>query len=113
MFRWIVVLLLCTGPIIFAAYSGCHCGGPAPLPDLETTTVPAKTIEQVLNEHTNEWMAIPGVVGTAIGQSRGKPCILIFTSLNPAELSSKIASTIGGYPVLIEQTGDIRALEQQ
>lgn len=112
MLRRIVVILLCVGPILLAAHLGCRSSSPAPEPDLETTTVSAKTIERVLNEHTHEWMAIPGVVGTAIGQSRGKPCILIFTSLNPAELSSKIASTIGGYPVLIEQTGDIHALEQ-
>jgi len=105
-------MFLCMGSIFLAAHLGCRRGSLALEPDLETTTVPAKTIEQVLNEHTNEWMAIPGVVGTAIGQSRGKPCILIFTSLNPAELSSKIASIVEGYPVLIEQTGDIRALEQ-
>ena len=75
--------------------------------------VAGKTIEQVLKEKTDEWMAIPGVVGTAIGQSRGKPCILILTSSDLSKVKSKIPSTVQGYPVVIEQTGEIRALESQ
>ncbi len=38
----------------------------------------SKTIEEVLQEHTDEWMSIPGVVGTAIGEFEGKPCIKIY-----------------------------------
>jgi len=75
--------------------------------------MPAKTIEQVLNERTNEWMAIPGVVGVAIGESKGKPCIRIFTSAKPQQLRAKIPPTIEGYPVIIEQTGPIRALNHE
>jgi hypothetical protein len=75
--------------------------------------MPGKTIEQVLNEKTDEWMAIPGVVGAAIGESKGKPCIRIFTSSKPDELHSNIPSTVEGYPVIIEQTGPIRALNHE
>ena len=74
--------------------------------------MPGKTIEQVLNEKTNEWMTIPGVAGVAIGEFKGKPCIRIFTSARPQQLRAKIPPTIEGYPVIIEQTGPIRALEQ-
>ena len=41
-----------------------------------------KTIEQVKQEHTEAWMAIPGVVGTGIGQCKDEPCILILTASN-------------------------------
>jgi hypothetical protein len=75
--------------------------------------MPSKTIEQVLNERTNEWMAIPGVEGVAIGLHKGKPCIRIFTSARPQQLRAKIPLTIDGYPVIVEQTGPIRALKQK
>ena len=38
-------------------------------------TMPSKTIEEVLKEHTDELMSIPGVVGTAEGLCYGNPCI--------------------------------------
>jgi hypothetical protein len=74
-------------------------------------SLPKKTIEQVLKERTDPWMAMPGVLGTAIGVSQNRPCILILTSLDPSELQSKIPSTVEGYPVVIERTDEIRALE--
>ena len=72
-----------------------------------------KTIEQVLDDGTHEWMAIPGVEGTAIGLFEGKPCITVFASVEPQELRAKIPSTIEGYPVIIKKTGIFRALEQE
>ena len=72
-----------------------------------------KTIEQVQEAHTPEWMAIPGVEGTAIGLFKGKPCIKIFASVKPENLRSKIPSNIEGYPVVIEETGTFRPLEPQ
>ncbi len=74
-------------------------------------TSPTTYIEPVQEEHTDEWMAIPGVEGTAIGLSEGKPCIRIFTSLKPKELRDKIPLTVEGYPVIIEETGTFRALD--
>jgi hypothetical protein len=72
-----------------------------------------KTIQQVQEEHTREWMAIPGVEGTAIGLYKGKPCIKVFSSVKPQKLRGKIPSSVEGYPVIIEETGTFRALEQQ
>ena len=77
----------------------------------EGAAVPGKTIEQVLSEHTDQWMAVPGVVGTAIGQSKGKPCILILTASNTEQVRRRIPPSVGGYPVLIEYTGEIHALD--
>jgi len=74
--------------------------------------MPGKTIEQVQESHTAEWMAIPGVVGTAIGKSHGKPCILVFTASNTEQVRKKIPATVEGYPVVVQYTGEIRALEK-
>ena len=71
-----------------------------------------KKIEQIQEEHTNEWMAIPGVEGIGIGLFRDKPCIKIFSSISSELLRNKIPSTIEGYPVIIEETGTFRALGQ-
>jgi hypothetical protein len=74
--------------------------------------VPGRTIEQVLNDHTDQWMAVPGVVGTAIGECKGKPCILILTAANTEQVRRRIPATVEGYPVVIQHTGEIHALDQ-
>lgn len=75
-------------------------------------SMPQRSIEQVLKENTDQWLAIPGVEGTAISLFEGKHCIRIFASSNAQKLQDKIPSTIEGYPVVIEETGEFRALEQ-
>ena len=72
-----------------------------------------RTIEQVQEEHTDEWMTIPGVEGTAIGLFEDKPCIKIFASRKTRELRDMIPSTVEGYRVIIEETGTFRALNEQ
>ena len=75
--------------------------------------MPEKSVEQVLAEHTDEWMVIPGIEGTAIGLFEGKPCIKIFLSKKAEDMRGMIPSTIEGYPVIIEETGTFRALHEQ
>ncbi len=112
MIRQIVIILLSIGAIITAGnLVGCFYTGPGGPEKGES--MPERTIEQVLKDRTDEWMAIPGVVGTAIGLFEDKPCIKIFTSSKPQQLRDKIPSTVEGYPVFIEETGAFRALEQQ
>jgi hypothetical protein len=108
--RQIPLIVLSIGVITIAAgLSGCQQSTASS--HQKGGRMPGKTIEQALNERTDEWMAIPGVAGVAIGELKGKPCIRIFTSRRPDELHSKIPSTVDGYPVIVEQTGPIRALE--
>jgi hypothetical protein len=71
-----------------------------------------KTIEQVQEEHVHAWMAIPGVVGTAIGLHAGKPCILILTAGGTEQVKKQIPPVVEGYPVIIQHTGNIRALDE-
>jgi len=71
-----------------------------------------KTIQQVQEEHTPEWMANDGVEGTAIGLYKDKPCIKVFSSKKAEDLRGVIPSTVEGYPVIIEETGTFRALDR-
>lgn len=75
--------------------------------------MPGKTIEQVLKDETDRWMAIPGVEGTAIGLFQDEPCIKIFCSGRTDELRTKIRSTVEGYTVIIEEAGVFRALDRK
>ena len=69
-----------------------------------------KTIEQVLAEHTDRWMEIPGVEGTAIGLHNNKPCILILTSVDSDQLRPQVPHVVQGFPVMLEATGEVQAL---
>ena len=73
----------------------------------------APTIEDVLKEHTDEWMSIPGVVGTGIGECEGKPCIRILVAKKTPELLKKIPSKLEGFVVDVQETGEIRARDSR
>ncbi|MFC1765075.1 hypothetical protein ACFL6U_23765 [Planctomycetota bacterium] len=70
-----------------------------------------KTVEQVQETHTDTWMAIPGVIGTAVGESDDRPCILILTSVPREQIEEQIPANVEGYPVVIQYTGEVRALD--
>jgi hypothetical protein len=99
--------------VISAAAILCGCRKDDIINSERGYLMPARTIEQVLKENTDKWMAIDGVEGTAIGQYKGKPCIRIFASVKAEELRGKIPPVVEGYPVIIEQTGAFRALGEQ
>ena len=69
-----------------------------------------KPIESVLKEYTPILMALPGVVGTAQGKYQGKPCIKVFTAKMRPELLGQIPPLLDGYRVIVEETGEFRAL---
>jgi hypothetical protein len=69
----------------------------------------AKAIEEVIKEHAREWMAIPGVVGGGQGLCEGKPCIKVFVIKKTPDLEQKLPKTLDGYPVVIEETGEVKA----
>ena len=110
MIREIAIVLLNICAISEAGIlAGCSYTGPS---DLEKGQfMPERSIEQVQEEHTDAWMSILGVEGTAIGLFEGKPCIKIFTSSKPEHIRNKIPSTVEGYSVIIEETGAFRALD--
>ena len=71
------------------------------------------TIEQVLAAHTDSLMAIPGVVGTAIGLCDRVPCIRVFLTDSGALERAAIPGTLDGHPVRAEVTGPIRARDPE
>ncbi|MBM4024871.1 MAG: hypothetical protein FJ280_05605 [Planctomycetes bacterium] len=71
-----------------------------------------RTIEQVQEAYTDQWMALPGVVGTAIGRCEGRPCILVFAASDAERIKQKIPSMVEGYPVVVQYTGEFRALDE-
>lgn len=108
MVRRISIVLLSIGAVgAVGNFAGCSRGAG------KGGQVPERTIEQVQEAHTAAWMAIPGVEGTAIGLFEGKPCIKVFSSVEPEQLRDKIPSIVEGYPVIIEETGTFHKLDQR
>jgi hypothetical protein len=50
----------------------------------------------------------PGVTGTAIGLSRGKPCLKVY--VKDKRTAGKIPSKIDGHRVEVEETGTFKRL---
>lgn len=99
---------LCTLAIVGLMLLGC-----SPVRSAESSEPPGvnqKTIEQVLHEHSKELMALPAVVGVAIGLCKNAPCILVMAEKDSAELRSRLPSELDGYPVRIEVTGKMHSL---
>ena len=82
---------------------------PAPPGELNEKPMQDKTIEAVLKEYTDRLMSLQGVVGTAQSECAGKPCIKVYVSKKTPDLLGQIPSDIEGFPVAIEETGEIRA----
>ena len=68
-----------------------------------------KPIEQVLADNSARWLARPGVVGVALGEHRGAPCILVLTAGPTGELKGQIPDRVEGHPVVLRQTGKLHA----
>ena len=73
---------------------------------------PARDINVVLAAHDKELLAIPGVVGVYVAtlEDRRAPCLKVMLAEDKAEVRRAIPTTIEGYPVVLEVTGEIRAL---
>lgn len=68
-------------------------------------------IEKVLQSHTAELMAIPGVVGVYQGALEdGTACITVMVVESTPALEAKIPKTLEGHPVVIEAGGEIRPM---
>lgn len=79
----------------------------------EKNELEPKTIEAVLKKHAAKLMSIPGVVGTGQGICDDKPCIKIFIIEKTPALTQQIPKVIEGFPVDLEESGDIRAFPEK
>src|SRR5882762_2910951 len=95
----VMVLVLLAGGMVACSSGAPRAGGGA--------TVTARSIDEVLAAHTDSLMALPGVVGTAIGLCEGERCIKgLVADSNPAT-KRRIPDRLEGYRVLVEVTGTI------
>ena len=99
-----MVVRTVAGLLLVVGLASCAGGGSR----REAPSVNSKTIEQVLAAHTDSLMALPGVVGTAIGLCDGALCIRVFLADSGAAARAKIPARLEGYPVRVEVTGPIR-----
>ena len=76
----------------------------------ETTLAAARPLEEVLRAHTDRLMTMRGVVGVGEGRCNGQPCIKVFVARKTPELLKAIPATLDGYPVAVEETGELRPL---
>src|SRR2546421_1719764 len=79
------------------ACSGSQHGGGA--------TVTARSIDEVLAAHSDSLMALPGVVGTAVGLCEGERCIKVLMSDSNPATKNRIPARLEGYRVVVEVTG--------
>lgn len=93
-------------PLLLAA-SIAACAGSRSTPSEQR--MPEQTIQAVLAAHNDSLMAVPGVVGTAIGRCHGSPCIRVFMRDSAAVTRARIADRLEGYPVRVEVTGEFHA----
>ncbi len=95
---------------LFAVFFAC---GSQEASRAQIKVMPQKTITAALKEHTSRLMALSGVVGTAEGRCDGKPCIKVYVKENTPDIVKQIPAEIEGYPVSIQETGEIRPLISQ
>ncbi len=106
-FRWLSI------PLLLGACAPKPANQQSSIADTTQIAQPVsdslKPIAEVLAEHTSAWMKLPGVTGTGEGLKDGKPAILIFVDSLTDSVRSQLPQTSEGYPVVIKETGIIRA----
>jgi hypothetical protein len=95
----LMVLVLLAGGMVACSSGAPRAGGGA--------TVTARSIDEVLAAHTDSLMALPGVVGTAIGLCEGERCIKVLVADSNPATKRRIPDRLEGYRVLVEVTGTI------
>jgi hypothetical protein len=74
--------------------------------------MPSRDINLVKEDHAGELMKLPGVVGVYVGAlDDGKACIGVMVVRRTRELTEQIPRTLEGYPVRIEESGEIKPMK--
>jgi hypothetical protein len=66
-----------------------------------------KTIAAVLAAHNDSLLAVPGVLGTAVGRCSGAPCIRVLVNRVTDEIRRRVPPKLEGFPVHIDVTGPV------
>jgi hypothetical protein len=70
--------------------------------------VAARSINEVLAAHSDSLMALPSVVGTAVGLCEGERCIKVLLADSNPDTQRRIPARLEGYRVVVEVTGTIK-----
>lgn len=94
-------------PVLVLAATWAGCGT-----QKQEDAVPREDIMAVVDEHAPQLIAIEGVAGVAVGAlDTGEPCVRIYVVKLTDELRARLPATLGGWPVDIEESGEIRPLQ--
>jgi len=101
--------------LLFVTVSGCVSGSDNSGNDKSenggNNAVSARDINAVMESHVDELMAVPGVVGVAIGAlDDGKPMIRVMVVEKSTVIDEKIPTTLEGYPVRVTVSGEIKPM---
>ncbi len=102
------------GAMLFAAFYLILCGGCGPTQREQqdgNSMTPSRSIDTVKEARTSELMSIPGVVGVYVGENdNGIMYIGVMVKKRTPEIERQIPKMLEGYPVQIEETGEIKPL---
>ncbi len=68
------------------------------------------SINDVKKKYENKIMNIPGVVGIGIGKQDESDAITVLVVEKTATIDKKVPKQLKGFPVIVQETGTIRAL---
>ena len=96
---------------MFAALLICGCSQEQAVSEEQAQPAAAPeagmTIEAAQEQLTATLISMPGVSGIAVGECDGKPCIKVMLEEKTPSLMTEIPSSYKGFPVVIEETGEI------
>jgi hypothetical protein len=76
------------------------------------TTQPMKDINEVIKVYSDSLMAIPGVVGLYHGlDDEGRSCLKVMVNKKTPEIVRRMPKQIEGFPVVIDETGEIKPMK--
>ena len=87
--------------------TACSRGTPAP-DSREGEAVTYTTIEDALTALTDRLIDREGVTGMGVGSCDGNPCLKVYVVRRDAPVVSDVPSTLGGWNVSVEASGEIR-----
>ena len=67
-------------------------------------------IHEALERHTDALLGIPGVVGVGETEVDGRPAVMVMVVRDTDEIRAALPAEVGGFPVVIDETGEISAL---
>lgn len=76
--------------------------------------MPARDLDTVIKESAPSVLAVPGVEGLyGSVDENGEPCIKVTVIRDTPELRRSLPETLGGYPVVVVETGPIRPMGEE